>query len=205
MSILDVVTGAAVTAARTGLVPTRAVDVVCILGPGFSPFWSPARPVEATVFEFADLMEHPVENGTVIADHLVQQPTEILIPLICVGEVQFRATYAAIRSTFKGAQKLTVMTRTGAYPDMVITDMPHEERPDAMNAIRILLRLREAVVVTPQSGEGEPADAADQSTKARGDQQTRAPNASQAAGAGGTYGGSGQGSTLYNLGKGVLF
>lgn len=178
MAITDIL-NAAVTVARGLITPSRAVDVVAITGAGFAPLFASARPLAANVFEYADLMEHPLETGAVIADHIVFRPMEIELPLMCVGEFAYRSTYAALRTTFNSGQLLTVLTRTGSYPNMVITDLPHEETPDAFDAVAIRLRLREARFVQPKKGlaASQVKNPTQASTSARGAQQTTATSA----------------------------
>jgi hypothetical protein len=206
MAVTDIL-GGAVTIGRSFLQPTRAVDVVSITGGGFATLFSSARPMRAEVLESAALMEHPLETGALIADHIVFDPIEIELPVIIVGESEYRNTYALIKAAFTAGTLLTVVTRTGSYPNMVLAEIPHEERPDAFNAIAMRIRLREAHFVTPQSGaltQSQTKDAKQSSTVSRGAQQTTGANASQSAKAGTSYGQSGaggatnpQGSTLY--------
>lgn len=206
MALTDILSGVA-NLAMSLLRPTAAIDVVAVLGPGFSPLFALARPLTATVYEDARLMEHPLEMGSVIADHIVIEPMEIEMPCIVTGELEYRNTYSAIKAAFTTGTLLTVVTRTGVYPSMVITAMPHEERPQSFNAIEMRIRLRHAVFVQPQStalSESQTQNPAQASTQQRGAQQTTptpAPRAEAAAsgyansGAGNSAAGSG--STLY--------
>lgn len=205
MAITDIITGAA-GLAQSLLVPTKAVDVVAITGAGFVPLFQSARPLTASVYELADLMEHPLETGAVIADHIVYRPIEIELPMLCVGELAYRSTYAALRATFNSGTLLTIRTRTGSYPNMVISDLPHDETATEFDAISIRLRLREARFVTPKTGlaQDQVQDPKQASTVNRGAQQTTAANASTTARAESTMGQSAagktpssQGSTLY--------
>lgn len=196
MALTDILTGVASTALSL-LRPTAAIDVVAVLGPGFSPIFSAARPLTASVFEDARLMEHPLETGAVIADHIVFKPMEIELPMACVGELAYRSTYAAIRAAFFAGTLLTVRTRTGMYANMVLLEMPHEETPNAFDAVILRLRLREAKFVTPKTGlsETQVADPAQSSTVNRGNQQTSAANGPQTAQANSTMSQSGAGPT----------
>lgn len=182
MAITDIITGAA-SFTRGLITPTRAVDVVAITGVGFAPMFAAARPLTASVYEFADIMEHPLETGAVIADHIVFQPVEIELPLMCVGEFAYRSTYAALRGTFNAGTLLTILTRTGSYPNMVIIDLPHDETPGQFDAISIRVRLREARFVSPKTGlsQSQVKNPSQASTTNRGAQQTSAANASTAA------------------------
>lgn len=196
MALTDVLSGA-VNLARTLLTPSKAVDVVAITGAGFAPMFSAARPLAASVYEYADVMEHPLETGSLIADHIVFKPVEIELPLLCVGEAAYRSTYAAIRTTYSAGTLLTIRTRTGSYPNMVITDLPHDETPSEFNAISIRLRLREARFVTPKQGlaSDQVKNPAQASTQNRGTQQTSTASASTTGRAGAAYSQSGAGPT----------
>lgn len=207
MALTDVITGA-VSFATSMLRATLAVDVVAILGPGYAPLFAQARPLSATVYEDARLMEHPLEMGSVIADHIVIEPLEIEMACVVTGELAYRSTYAALKAAFTSGTLLTVATRTGSYPSMVITAMPHQERPQSFDAIELNIRLRHAVFVQPQSRAmttAEVQDAKQSSTTPRGAQQTTPASTPRADAAGNAYATSGagnasgaaQGSTLY--------
>lgn len=204
MALTDILSGAS-SLGQSLLNPSRAVDVVAILGPGFVPLFEPARPLTAAVFESAELMEHPLETGSLIADHIVIEPLEIELPCIIAGETEYRNTYAAFKASFLTGALLTVVTRTGSYPDMVITSMPHDERPDSFDAIEMNVRLRHAVFVSPQSTEltqDQTTDAKQSSTVKKGAQQTTPTTAAKSSAAASSYSNSGagaqpQGSTLY--------
>lgn len=205
MALTDILSGA-VDFAASLLRSSVAMDVVAITGPGFGSMFSAARPLTASVYEDAKLMEHPLETGALIADHIVFQPIEIDLPMACVGEIAYRSTYAAIRGAFNAGLLLTVRTRTGSYPNMVIMEIPHEETPSAFDAIIIRIRLREARFVSPKSGlsTSQTQNPAQSSTVNRGNQQTTAASAPQTAQASNAVSQSGsgpapstQGSTLH--------
>lgn len=203
MALQDILSGA-VSLARSGIVPSLSADVVAITGSGFSPLFASARPMAASVYEFADLMEHPLESGSVIADHIVFKPTEIEMPLICSGVAQSRSTYAALRTAFLTGALLTIVTKTGSYPNMVISDFPHDETPDIFDGIAIRIRFREARFVTPSSelSSSQVANQNQTSTVNRGAQQTSATRTSAAskttsAASSSGAGAAPQGSTLY--------
>lgn len=205
MALQDVLSGAA-NLAMSLLRPSVAQDVVAVLGPGFIPLFSAARPMTATVYEDARVMEHPLETGAVIVDHIVFRPVEIDLPMVCVGEIAYRSTYAAIRGAYAAGLLLTVRTRTGMYPSMVITELPHDETPNAFDAVTLRLRLREAKFVTPKTGLSADQVQSPQQTSTvnRGNQQTSPASAPQTAQAANTMSQSGagptpspKGSTLY--------
>jgi len=180
MALTDIVLGG-LSVARSLIRSSKALDVVMITGEGFVPLFPLARPLTASVYETSELMEHPLEAGSVIADHIVNTPIEINLPMVVVGDDAYRSTYQAIRAVYKAGMILTVVTKTGSYPSMCLMEMPHEENPDHDNAILIDLRFREARFVQPQSGaltSKQTKDAKQTSTAPRGAQLTKAANAS---------------------------
>lgn len=178
--------------------PSRAVDVVAVLrGDTLAQVFAEARPMQAVVYEVADLMEHPLEDGATIADHKVQRPVEIDLPLIISGG-DFAEVFEEIRTIYREGVLLTVQTRAASYPSMVLVQIPHDETPDQFDSVTIGVRFREAKFVKALYGGLAPAQVADKtqaSTARRGAQQTTAASAPQAAKAAEEY----QGSTLYRL------
>lgn len=117
----------------------------------FGQMYVNARPIRATVRETSKVMEHPLETGTVIADHHIINPVEIDIQLI-VNAQFYAATYAQMRQDFVNATLLAVKTRVGTYSNMIIADMPHQEDADMYDAIIISLHLKQVLYVVPGNG-----------------------------------------------------
>lgn len=143
-----------------------------------------ARPMTANVYEVASALEHPLEDGATIIDHLVFQPVEIEMPLMVTGDAA-ADVYDEIRQLFRAGVLLTVQAKARTYDSMLIIAVPHDERPEEFDALTIGLQLREAVfvastyggavVVAPAPAPAAPATrqpAARTSTTRRGAQQT---------------------------------
>ena len=126
-----------------------AADSVGVFDAEFKQLFAKARPVRASVYEAARVMDHPVESGGTITDHRVIQPIEVELSMLLV-EADYRDTYNQIKTLYNSATLLTVQTRTGSYGNMLIAELPHEESPDIQDAITLALRLREAILVTVQ-------------------------------------------------------
>lgn len=137
------------------------LDVVAIYD-GFTQVFADARPMKASVRESSRIMEHPAENGVVIADHHIINPVEIELPMLIPVQA-YGSTYAQIRQAFVNATNLSVQTRTGVYVNMVVADLPHEESPEAFDAIAMTLRLKQVLLV-PGAATYTPADPANQDT-----------------------------------------
>ena len=123
-------------------------DVVGVFD-GYAQVFRDARPMKASVREEAKLMEHPVEDGTVITDHMVVQPVEIEISMTLRPET-FQDTYNEIRDLFLQGKILTVRTKAGSYPNQLIQALPHEEAPEVFDTITLSLKLKEITVVQAQ-------------------------------------------------------
>lgn len=179
-------------------VSTYAADVVAILRTdSLAQVLADARPMQATVLEVAELMEHPLEDGSTTADHIVYRPVEIDLPLMLTGDAVSQV-FAELRELFRAGTILAVQTRTRLYRSMVLIEIPHDETAEALDAILVGVRFREAVFVEATYGGLAPAkvkDKAKSSTKKKGAQQTTAAAAPKAAKAGELY----KGSTLYRL------
>lgn len=147
-----------------------SVDVVCILDADLAQVLETARPVKAIVKEEAKVMDHPLETGASVVDHRVILPVVIELSMILTGE-EYAATYQSARELFYAGTVLTVQTRTGSYPSMVISSMPHEEAPEVLDGTNLALTLTEAQFVSAQFSDAKVAHASDSRTVKRGEQQ----------------------------------
>lgn len=150
----------------------RALDVVGIYDQDFRQLVEGARPVKAIVHEEARVMEHPLEDGATITDHRVMLPVEVELSLLLRSP---RDDYSQLRGIYRRAELVTVMTRSGAYANMLIQALPHDEDPALFGTIPLALRLREVKLVQAQFQALPPrqvASARDASTKRRGEQTT---------------------------------
>lgn len=165
----------------TGLVPTSAADVVGIFDQSYNQLFRTARPIKASVKEPSKAMKHPIESGGTVTDHIVFMPVEIELALILEPQ-EFQNTYEQIRQTYKSATILTVQTTTGAYENMWITNLPHEEAPDMYGTISIGLKLEEVLFVEAQFQKMPTStvkSAANSSTQNNGAKQTGEATAAQ--------------------------
>lgn len=154
-------------------IPSAASDVVGIFNQSFQQVFSTARPVKCIVDESAKAMEHPVETGTVITDHIIFLPNEIELQMILPAD-EYRSVYDQIKQLYKAATVLSVQTRTATYRNMFIYRMPHEENTELFNTIPLSLRLRQILIIQTTTQALPPAavkDPLDQSTINNGLQQ----------------------------------
>lgn len=184
----------------------NALDVVAVLrgsGPAFS---GSVRPLTVYVTREARLMEHPLEDGSVVTDHIVHQPTTLDLSCMLVGD--YRSAYSEIAQLFQEGAVLTVATKADVFPSMVISDMPHEEDPIRFDAIPLIISLKEAKFVTPETGDSSSSgedgdklagaeDKASKPTTNRGQQSGSTPSKSAASTASSNAGKAQTGSKLY--------
>lgn len=179
------------------------VDVVAVLRMDtMEQVFAAARPMSAQVFKVANAMEHPLEDGSTVTDHIIFLPVEIELPLMVTGDVE--TVISEIDALYRSAELLVVQTVSGSYENMFIRAMPHDEKAESIGSATIGLQLKQAVFVkailegglapaqvtpaTPPANTNR-RPAARASTAARGAQQTTTPTAPTAA----------RGSTLYRL------
>lgn len=158
--------------------PTRRVsraDVVAVLqSDSNQQVFAKARPTTATIYETAKLMEHPLEDGSTIADHIVFEPNAIDLPVRIAGK-DAAEVFDQIRQLWRAGTVLTVQTRIATYANMVILEVPHDERPDEWDSTLVGLRFRQAIFVKSIYGGLAPKavkNKAQASTAKRGAQQT---------------------------------
>lgn len=127
------------------------IDVVGIFdGTSLQQVFTDARPVKAFVREQNKVMDYPVETGVTLSDHKVQLQKVIELSLV-IPAAAYSSTYQQIAGAAMNATLLTVQTRAGVYPNMIIEAYPHEEDPAMYDAITMAIRFREVLFVAPVS------------------------------------------------------
>lgn len=180
-SILDDIASVQAGFAAASFLPTAAYDVVGVYDQSFNQLFRTARPMKAVVKEPSKSMKHPVESGGTVTDHIVFLPVQIELTMILLTE-EYQNTYEQVRQTYKAATILTVQTATGAYDNMWIVDMPHEETPELYGTISLGLKLEEVKFVTAQFQKMPTStvkSASNASTVNRGQKQTGAATDAQ--------------------------
>lgn len=131
--------------------------------------------LRVSVSREAKVMEHPVESGSTIVDHMVVQPVKIELSII-LPRAAYKAGYASLAATFNAARLLTVQTRADTFVNMLIERIPHEETPDQFDVIPVAVTLREVKLITPTYTRvkvNPKRNAKSAGTKKRGEQQSK--------------------------------
>lgn len=152
-------------------------DLVCILdNENFQQLFSAASPMRMTIRETKRATTYQVEDGSTRSDHVVVDPVEISIDLIFEDEFA-RDGYEQIRQAWNENRLVSVQGKVSTYPNMLITEIPHEESPDYGMGISMPMRLIEWRSVQPQYGSLPPSkvkSAKQASTAKQGQKQTTA-------------------------------
>lgn len=149
------------------------VDVVGVFDEDFAQVFVDARAMKADITRTSRVMRHPLENGSSIADHRVIDPDEIAL-LLFMPDDKYRDLYAQIATAFATAQKFTIQTKVASFPDMFISEMPHEETPEFDDLVQIIVKFTEVKFLTMQFEAIAPARPASKATVKRGEQAPKA-------------------------------
>lgn len=128
---------------------TKASQDVVGVFDGYDQVFRSARPMSASVREEAKLMEHPLESGATVTDHMVIQPVAIELSMMLEPET-YRDTYKEIKTLFLAGKILKVQTKTDSYENQIIEALPHEEDPEIFDTIALTLRLKEITIITAE-------------------------------------------------------
>ena len=106
----------------------------------------------ADVKESSRVMEHPLENGAVVADHQVQMPVEIRLQIV-MPYYLYDDIVEDLRKLKETGQLVSVHTKGGVYTDMVFVDIPHREAVDNVSRLSFDCTLRQAMQVQGQTSQ----------------------------------------------------
>lgn len=126
------------------------VDVVGIYDTELQPLFIDLQYMRADIRESSQVMRHPVETGTMIADNHIINQVEMNISVMIKSQF-YTSTYNQIKQAFVAGTSLIVQTRTGVQANMIIADMPHTENPDIYDGVVMHLHLIEVLYVVPNS------------------------------------------------------
>lgn len=154
--------------------PSATADLVAIFDENFKQLFEGALPMTVQVIERANLAEHPLERGTIIADHIIFLPTEIDVNIVMPEETYRQAMSELNDAYYDVAGPFTVQTRAITYVGMYIVGLPHEEKPEHIDAIFATIKFKQARIITPEDNM-EPRDDADLDTTDSGEVSPEEP------------------------------
>jgi len=127
-----------------------ATEVIGIYDNNFNALFQEAKYIKASVSDTSMIFEHPLEDGSKIADYKVSNPIEIQLQIMLLG-ADYRNTYKAIKKIDTNATALTIQTRTDVYSNMYISSMPYEEDNTISDGIKIAISLKQALFENPNT------------------------------------------------------
>lgn len=153
---------------------TTTADVVGIFAEDGTQKFVTARSMRIQTTRSSKAMSHPLETGASVTDHRVILPIEAQL-LVTISRDEYAAAYGEIAASFNSGEMFKVQCRAASFENMFIVDMPHEEVPEKMDAIDIVLKLQEAQFfksqATASSARGRSSKSS--STAKRGEQAPR--------------------------------
>jgi hypothetical protein len=123
----------------------RGIDVVALYTQKFVQLFPSAKIMHANIRQRSQVMEHPLETGSIIIDHSIILPTEIDLSII-LESADYKNVYAQINQYFQARTLVLVQTRAGVYENQIIMEIPHEENSEMINAIIMGIKLKEVQI-----------------------------------------------------------
>lgn len=124
-------------------------DEVAVFDNAWNQAFPAARPVKVTVSPMSRLMDHPVENGSIITDFRVIMPTQLELSLVCSSE-DYRSVYQQIKSAYLSGEVFSIIDKADTYFDMIIQGTPYDLSTEMMDGIMVGVRFREVRLVNTQ-------------------------------------------------------
>ena len=118
-------------------------DVVGVFSDDGKQVFAAARAMRLQVVRDSKTMQHPLETGGSVVDHRIIMPAEATLQVDAQAK-DYKQMYSEIAANFNSGAMLTVQCRASSYANMYIASMPHEETPDAIDKLTIVLKLVEA-------------------------------------------------------------
>lgn len=126
-----------------------STEVIGIYNRNYQNLFNHAKVMNCSVKESSSLMQHPLEDGSTITDHIVKNSTEIEI-ILSINVFEYRSIYHDIAQSHLKGELFCINTKVGAFYNMIIESMPHEEPPEKYDIISMNLHFKEVRIVQIQ-------------------------------------------------------
>lgn len=113
----------------------------------FEALFPQAHVMRVTVRDEKRVTRFPVEDGTERSDHVIILPKEIQLDYSLTDDAKI--VHQAIQQAFRENRLVSVQTKMGTYPNMLIESMPHDE-VSSNSAIPVNVTLVEWISVKPE-------------------------------------------------------
>ena len=124
--------------------------VICDAG-GTDPIWQGAIIMGVSVKPDAQVMQHPLETGAFMTDHVVFNLPRVTVRIMLEKDV-YAVIIPIIQSYFNGAKLVDIHGKAALWSNMALDAYPFEEDPEYYDAIPVELNFSQAQFVSPSQG-----------------------------------------------------
>jgi len=104
-----------------------------------------ARAMKVNLMPSSKLMDHPIEDGSLVTDFRIVNPKELELSVICTGK-NWKTVYNQINTGYLNGELYTITTKSGVYPHMMMQAIPHDEVPDMFDVLAVSIKFREVMM-----------------------------------------------------------
>ena len=148
------------------------MDITAILDENGNQLFPTAKILKASTAPSNTYAQHPLEDGTVVSDNVIENQVRISMPII-LNSNDYQQVYKAIKSASKNRTRFTIQTRVDTYSNMYIESYPSEESAGMFDTVQLNVDFIEqqfGKVVTEQLSSSDVENPADADTVNRGEQ-----------------------------------
>ena len=160
-----------------GFTATPQTRSVRILDQDYNFILPQVNMIDVRVKQDKQAMQHTIEDGSIITDYTIVRPTEIDL-IIVLNTSDYQDVYFTILGYYENSTLLTIQTKTAIYDNQFLVSMPHTETAEMYNAIGMILRFQQAIIVKAQYNV-TPKYPSNSTTVNRGQQQGTSANDQQ--------------------------
>lgn len=113
--------------------------------------WAGSDIMQVSVMETSKATRYAVEDGTSRNDHVIQNPVEITMSIVLVGEVA--RLFQLLKQSYLERKLVTVQTKTDVYTNMLVEEIPHDQDAGMTDGVTVSVRFVEWREVVPEYGE----------------------------------------------------
>lgn len=124
--------------------PADVVKVALDSDPSAQVFTA-ARAMKVNLMPSSKLMDHPIEDGSLVTDFRIVNPKELELSVICTGK-NWKTVYNQINTGYLNGELYTITTKSGVYPHMMMQAIPHDEVPDMFDVLAVSIKFREVML-----------------------------------------------------------
>lgn len=126
------------------LTSSLSVDVTRITDSKGRQVFAEARAVKAGILQDSELFQHPLETGNKITDYKIDKPIQIQLGVLIPTD-SYSTVYASLVDAKKNGEQFIVQTKAGAFPNMVIKAIPHEESSEYGDCLAMQISFEEVI------------------------------------------------------------